>query len=198
MVLVFGSAATPSGAPPTRTVAVTEMQPLAGWAVPPPEDADAAMTVPIDARLVMATIIRQTARQFGLMMSCLLDRQWRVRPMANRLARMPFQYAWERRLSRTPTSGSERSVAALGGASRRGGTLHHDDAPGETGAVKTSGACHGPSEADLSRIKWSQASGHLTAEEAMHCGIEPFLDQAGAGDAAGPAHGRLQGRRARA
>src|SRR5215510_9366517 len=46
------------------------MQPFTGWAVPPPEDADAAVTVPISARLVMATVIRQTARQFGLMMSC--------------------------------------------------------------------------------------------------------------------------------
>src|SRR5215467_4408978 len=81
MVLVFGSAVTASGALPTGIVAVTVIQPLARWAMPRAEDADAAAAIPgaASASPVVATAVSIAPRCVNLMMSCPLAYQRQAR-----------------------------------------------------------------------------------------------------------------------
>src|SRR5215469_16522814 len=81
MVLVFGSAATASGALPTRMVAVTAIQPLARWAMPRAEDAGAAAAI-VGAAIaspVLATAVSTAPRCVNVMMSRPLACQWQAR-----------------------------------------------------------------------------------------------------------------------
>src|SRR5947208_1288155 len=78
MVLVFESAATPPGPPPTGMVAVTVLQALAARAVPWAEEAGAATAVAgaASASPVRATAVSITPRCVNLMMSCPLAYLW--------------------------------------------------------------------------------------------------------------------------
>src|SRR5690348_6651981 len=71
MVLVFGSAATPSGPPLTGIVAVTVIQPFAAPAVPWTEGGDAVAAVVASVSQVAAKVIRIAVRWVSFMMSCL-------------------------------------------------------------------------------------------------------------------------------
>src|SRR5438876_891104 len=80
MVLVFGSAATPTGRLPTGMVAVTVIQSFASWAMARAGAADAVAAVVVGASPVMAMVIRHAARWVNLMMSGpLLAWPWQAR-----------------------------------------------------------------------------------------------------------------------
>ncbi|SRR6266702_1206206 len=69
MVLVFRSAATPSGKLTTGIVAVTVIQPFAARAVPWTEGGDAVAAVAASVSQVAAKVIRIAARWVSFMMS---------------------------------------------------------------------------------------------------------------------------------